>query len=158
MVSNPKNLLKSVRDSMLQMFRTDSVARNGKKTVFYKDVQLRHSTVGQNQDVSTGPLARQFARSLALLAHLLAPHCLLCLHALLRLFACLLAYSLTREPVGKWIVRCLRRTWFCPIFHRSSVSELQIKELMKNTNPIYIYIYFYISINRDLRCCLINWI
>ena len=101
MVSNPKNLLKSVRDSMLQMFRTDSVARNGKKTVFYKDVQLRHSTVGQNQDVSTGPLARQFARSLALLAHLLAPHCLLCLHALLRLFACLLAYSLTREPVGK---------------------------------------------------------
>ena len=46
--SNPKNLLKPVRDSMLQMFRTDSVARNGKKTVFYIDVQLRHSTVGQN--------------------------------------------------------------------------------------------------------------
>ena len=55
----------------------------------------------ENTDWSTGPLARRFARSLALLAHLLAPHCLLCLHALLRLFACLLAYSLTREPVGK---------------------------------------------------------
>ena len=97
MVSNPKNLLKSVRDSMLQMFRTDSAARNGKKTVFYKDVQLRHSTVGQNQDVSTGPLARPFART----ARSFACSTLLALlarsAALVRLLACLL----THEPAGK---------------------------------------------------------
>ena len=45
MVSNPnyygagiKNILKLVRDSMLYMIRTDSVARNKKKTVFFMTI------------------------------------------------------------------------------------------------------------------------
>ena len=48
----------------------------------------------ENRDVSTGPLARPFARSLTLLTHLLAPHCSLCSRALRRSFICSLAHSL----------------------------------------------------------------
>ena len=88
------------------MFRTDSVARNGKKTVFYKDVQLRHSTVGQNQDVSTGPLARRFARSLAPLTRSLAPDCSLRSRPPLGSFVCSLAHFthyLARGTVNDWM-------------------------------------------------------
>ena len=53
----------------------------------------------KNRDVSTGPLARPFARLLAPLSHL--PHCLLRSRALLRSFVHLLAHSLTPELVGK---------------------------------------------------------
>ena len=37
-----------------------------------------------NRDVSNKPLARLFAHFLALLTHLLPPHCLLCLRTPLR--------------------------------------------------------------------------
>ena len=30
-------------------------------------------------------------------------------------FACSLAHSLTPELMGKWVIRCLKSTWFCPI-------------------------------------------
>ena len=72
------------------------------------------STVVQNcknQDVSTGPLPHPFA----LLSHLLAPHC----------FAALilsLTQSLRTKLVGKWIIRCIQTTWFCPTVP-SSCSE-----------------------------------
>ena len=46
---------------------------------------------------STGPLACLNARSLTLLIHLLAPHCLLCSYTLLRSFVRSLAHSLTLE-------------------------------------------------------------
>ena len=52
------------------------------------------SETAKSRDVSTGPLARLFAHSLAPLTHLLAPHCLL------RPFA-RTAHSLTPELVGK---------------------------------------------------------
>ena len=47
------------------------------------------------RDVSTGPLAHPFARSLAPLSHLLAPHCSL------RSFVHLLAHSLTPKLMGE---------------------------------------------------------
>ena len=66
------------------------------------------SRTTKNRGVSTGPLARPFAFLLALLTHLLAPHCLLPLRALLRSFVCLLAHSLlsswesVKFDVSKW--------------------------------------------------------
>ena len=51
----------------------------------------------KNPDVSTGPLARLFACSLAPLTHLLAPHCSLCLRAhCAHSFARSLTYSRAR--------------------------------------------------------------
>ena len=50
----------------------------------------------KNPDVSTGPLARPFARSLAPLTRSLAPHCSLCSRALLRS----LAHSFARGNVN----------------------------------------------------------
>ena len=61
------------------------------------------SGTNKNRDVSTGPLARTFARSLAPLTHLLAPDCSLCSRPPLRSLACLLAYfahSLARGKVN----------------------------------------------------------
>ena len=57
-----------------------------------------------NRDMSTGPLTRLFAHSLALLTHSIAPHCLLHSHAPLRSFVCSVAHLLTPEQaelVGK---------------------------------------------------------
>ena len=48
------------------------------------------SGTNKNRDVSTGPLARPFAHSLALLTHLLTPHLSLRSRAPLRSFVCLL--------------------------------------------------------------------
>ena len=48
--------------------------------------------ITKNPEVSTGSLARPFACSLALLTHLLAPPCLLCLHAPLCSLVRLLAH------------------------------------------------------------------
>ena len=57
----------------------------------------------KNQDKSTGPLARPFARSLVPLTHSLAPSCLLCLssplHSLVRS-----PTSLTPSLVGQWMI------------------------------------------------------
>ena len=52
----------------------------------------------KNRDVSTGP----FARLLAELIHMFAPHCLLCSPALLRSFVHSLDHSLTPKLVGKY--------------------------------------------------------
>ena len=48
-----------------------------------------------------------FSGLLTLPTHSLAPNCLL------RSFA-LLAHSFTPELMGKWMIRCLKMTWFCP--------------------------------------------
>ena len=56
-----------------------------------KALWIRTATI---RDASNGPLACSFACSLALLTHLLASHCSLCLCAPLRLFICLLAHTL----------------------------------------------------------------
>ena len=56
----------------------------------------------KNTDISTGPLACPFARSLAPLTHLLALHYLLRTRALLRLLA-LFAHSLARGKVNDWM-------------------------------------------------------
>ena len=52
------------------------------------------SGTSKNRDVSTGPLAHPFARSLALLTHSLAPHCSLCWCATLCSFVHFPAHSL----------------------------------------------------------------
>ena len=58
-------------------------------------------------DVSTGPLARPFTRSLAQLTHLLAPHCSLHSrvpqHSFVRSLACSPAHSRARGNVNDWI-------------------------------------------------------
>ena len=60
----------------------------------------------KNRDDSTEPLARPFACSLALLTHMLAPQCLLCLCSLLRSFVCSLAHSLPSSwERGIWSMR-----------------------------------------------------
>ena len=64
--------------------------------------------------LSAGPLARLFACSLAPRTHLLAPHCLLCLSTPLRSFVRSFVHSLTPELVRKWMIWCLKTTWFCP--------------------------------------------
>ena len=72
------------------------------------------SRTDRNPDEGTGPLACPFFSSLAAHSRLLATHC--SLHsALLRTFVCLLAHSFTPELVGKWIIRCLKMAWLCPI-------------------------------------------
>ena len=69
----------------------------------------------KSRDISTGPLARPFARSLAPLTRLLASDCSLCsrppLSSLVRSLAHF-ALSLARWKVNFW---CLKMTWFCPI-------------------------------------------
>ena len=55
----------------------------------------------KNQDVSTGPLACPFARSLAPLTHSLALHCLLCMRPLIHSFICFLAHALSPQLWGK---------------------------------------------------------
>ena len=55
------------------------------------------SRITKNADASTGLIARLFVSSLALLTHLFAPHCLLCLHAPLRSFARLLTPELVKK-------------------------------------------------------------
>ena len=57
----------------------------------------------KNPDIRTGPLAYPFAYTLAPLTHSLALHCLL--H---------FARSLTFKLMGKWMIRCLKTTCFCP--------------------------------------------
>ena len=73
------------------------------------------SGTNKNRDVSTGPLARPFAHSLAPLTCLLTPDCLLRsrlpLHSLVFSLAHF-AHSLARGKVNFW---CLKMTWFCPI-------------------------------------------
>ena len=55
----------------------------------------------KNQDISTGPLTCLFACSLALLTHLLAPHCSLCSPTPLRSFVCLLVHFVHSQAFGK---------------------------------------------------------
>ena len=55
------------------------------------------SGITKNPDVSTGPLARLFVRSLTPLTHSLAPFCSLCSRAPLRSFVRSLTYSLTHS-------------------------------------------------------------
>ena len=73
-----------------------------------------------NLDVSTGPLTCPFARSFTFLFHLLTPHCLLSLRALLRSFVFLLAQSLTPELVRKFMIRCLNIRVFWTIVQRNN--------------------------------------
>ena len=61
----------------------------------------------KNRDGSTGQLTRPFTRLLAQLTHLLAPR------SFLRSFVCSLARSLILALMGKWMIRCLKMTWFC---------------------------------------------
>ena len=61
------------------------------------------SGTNKNRDVSTGPLARPFAHSLALLTRSLAQHCSVRLHSLLRSLVCSFAHfahSLVRGTVN----------------------------------------------------------
>ena len=63
------------------------------------------SRITKNPDVSTGPLARPFARWLAPLNRSIALPYLLCLRAPLRSLVCSLAHSahpLARETVNDW--------------------------------------------------------
>ena len=55
----------------------------------------------KNRDVSTGPLARPFARLLAPLTRSLAPPCLVCSRAPLHSFICLLAHFTHSQALGK---------------------------------------------------------
>ena len=55
----------------------------------------------KNQNVSTGPLACPFARSLAPLTHSLAPPCLLRSRIPLRSFVCSLAHFIHSQARGK---------------------------------------------------------
>ena len=68
-----------------------------------------------DRHVSTGPLARLFARSLAPLTRSLAPDCSLCSRPPLRPLRSL-ARSLRSLP-RSWESEffCLKMTWFCPI-------------------------------------------
>ena len=78
------------------------------------------------------------------LTHLLAPHFLLCLSALLHSFICSLAHSLTQELVGKWIVCCHTMTWYCPAVNwgtakahfdqKDTASESESYPLIKESN------------------------
>ena len=75
---------------------TVSYCQNGVQVINEQNAQWGRTA--KIRDVSTGSLARPFARSLALSLALLA----------------LLARSLTPELVGKWIIGCPKMTWFCP--------------------------------------------
>ena len=65
----------------------------------------------KNHNLTTGPLARPFARLLALLIHSLAPHYLLRSRATLCSF--IRSLTLTSELVGNWIIWCwdIRLFW-----------------------------------------------
>ena len=65
------------------------------------------------------PLSYPFAHSQAPLTHSCAPHCLLCLRALLRSFICLLAHSLPSKLGKKLIIICWDIRLFWTIVHRS---------------------------------------
>ena len=86
---------------------------------------LLWSGTNKNQDISTGPFARPFARSLAPLTHSLAPDCSLCscppLRSLLRSLAHS-AHSLARGKLNYW---CLKMTWLCPIVRPSHYGSEQ---------------------------------
>ena len=66
------------------------------------EASARWARKAKNRDVSTGPLACPFARSLAPLTRLLAPHCSLRSRAPLRSLVRSLAHSLAPELVGQW--------------------------------------------------------
>ena len=78
----------------------------------------------KNRDVSTGPLARPFARSLAPLTRSLAPDCSLCSHPPLRSLVRSLAHfahSLTRGTVNDWMAILFV---FFSIFDHSAVAGI----------------------------------
>ena len=68
-----------------------------------------------NRDVSTGPLARPFARSLAPLTCSLTPDCLLRSRHPLRSLVRSLAHFAHSLARGKVNFLCPKMTWFCPI-------------------------------------------
>ena len=84
---------------------------NKRRCLHLRDTTGKHSRrnastlllfgTAMNRDLSTGPLTRPFACSLAPLTHSLASHRLLRSCAPLRSFVCSLAHSLTPELVGK---------------------------------------------------------
>ena len=126
---------------------------------------LLHTTVVQNSNDSrrkywsTRLSVRSFARSLAPLARLLAPHCSLCLHALLRSFVCLLTHSLASLWESE-LLDVSKGPGFAQFFIGPPFLSFKSKSSWK-TQILYIYllsyIYKYYLLNRDLRCCLINW-
>ena len=61
-------------------------------------------TSAKNRDVSTGPLACHFAHSLTLLTRLICTAC----------FACVLCCAHS-QLAGKWVIWCIKTTWFGPI-------------------------------------------
>merc|ERR1712002_1419306 len=80
--------------------------QHANNSVTIKKSSTLWSRTAKNTGWSTGPLARQFARSLALLTHSLAPDCSLRLHPPLRPLVCLLAYFahfLARGIVNDWM-------------------------------------------------------
>ena len=92
--------------------------RNGEKQLHHEAEQnsiALWSGINKNQDVSTGPLARPFARSLAPLTRLLAPDCSLRSRPPLRTLVCSLAHFAHSLACGKMNFRCLKMTWFCAI-------------------------------------------
>ena len=83
----------------LQTFASDHAIHNAGVVL----VSALWSGTNKNRDVSTGPLARPLARSLAPLTHSLAPHCSLHSRAPLRSLVLSLAYfahSLARGKVN----------------------------------------------------------
>ena len=64
------------------------------------------SEANKNRDVSTGPLARPFNRSLAPLTHSLAPDCSPRASAALTCLLAHFAHSLARGTVNDWIIIC----------------------------------------------------
>ena len=73
------------------------------------------SETNMNRDVSTGPLARPFARLLAPLTRSLAPDCSLRSRPPLRSLVRSLAHFAHSLARGKVNFGCLKMTWFCPI-------------------------------------------
>ena len=81
------------------------------------------SGTNKNRDVSTGPLARPFARSLAPFTRSLAPDCSLRSHPPLRSLPRSLAHFAHSLARGKVNFLCLKMIWFCPIVHRPFIRH-----------------------------------
>ena len=105
-----------------------------KKRKRYRCIYLTHaaalwSGTNKNRDVSTGPLARPFARSLAPLTHSLAPDCSLHsrppLRSLVRSLAHF-AHSLARGTVSDWMA--ILSVFFSIIDH-SVVVIMNVKSI-----------------------------
>ena len=93
------------------------------------------SGTNKNRDVSTGPLARPFARLLATLTRSLAPDCTLYSRPLLHSLVGLLAHYAHSRARGKVNFWCLKMTWFCPIVLRLFVCLRLVRQAFQTGRP-----------------------